>query len=126
LFSSVIENSQLTIINGLNISVPSDLDEAIIRYIEYHEWFDSRPDKIKHVRMIEDFIENNKIPQNVFFDKIHYYLKFSTQLDSRRVSQNSLFRKFQRILRKFKSAYVYLNKNGVAKTLRYSYQKVMG
>ena len=124
LFSSVIENHQKQIYDGVEIFIPSDIDEAIIRYLEYHEWFDSRPDKIKHVKMIELFLINKKIEELNFLNKVHYYLKFPLNLDSRRVSQNSYLRKLYSFLRKFKTAYIYFKENGLIKTLKFSLNKL--
>lgn len=124
LFSSVIEGHQKITFGDVKISVPAYLDDAIIRYIEYHEWFSIRPDKIKHIHMIEDYFLEKKIDKVLFLNKVHYYLKFPIQLDSRRVYQNSLFRKLQRFLGKFKTAFNYYNKNGLNKTIKLIFEKL--
>ena len=117
-FVNVIENHQILKFNNQKIIVPSHIDESIIRYIEYHEWFDSRPDKIKHVHMIEEFINDKKINRKTFFNKIHYYLKFPIQLDSRRVSQNSLIRKLSRLFKKFKRVLKTMRTEGILSTCK--------
>ena len=58
---------------NLNIAVPSSIDEALLRYIEYQERYSKRPDKIKHIQFIQDKIASNKIDLNKMFDKLHYY-----------------------------------------------------
>ena len=123
LFSSVIENSQKVSFGDMKIPVPSCLDDAIIRYLEYHEWFSIRPDKIKHIHIIEEYFLEKKIDQILFLNKVHYYLKFPEQLDSRRVSQNSLLRKVGKSFRKFKTARNYLRKNGLKETIKLTFQK---
>lgn len=123
LFSSIIENNQKITFGDLKIPVPSYLDDAIIRYLEYHEWFSIRPDKIKHVNIIEEYCVEKKIDKVLFLNKLHYYLKFPLQLDSRRVSQNSFLRKLGRFLRKFKTANNYRKKYGLKKTLKLTFQK---
>lgn len=72
-FSSVIEHSKCIQIDGLNIMVPSNIDEAILRYIEYQEWYSQRPDKIKHIEYIKDKMQSNNIDLNKMFDRLHYY-----------------------------------------------------
>ena len=123
LFSSIIENNQKINFGDLKIPVPSYLDDALIRYLEYHEWFSIRPDKIKHVHIIEEYCLEKKIDKVLFLNKVHYYLKFPVQLDSRRVSQNSFLRKLGRFLRKFKTAINYLKKHVFKKTIKLTFQK---
>ena len=56
------------------IKVPSKQDDFILRYIEYHEYYSERPDKIKHIEYIKD-----KIPRDIVqsaLDKLHYYTSF--------------------------------------------------
>jgi len=66
-FSSIIENSHFE----NNIKVPSKIDEMIIRYLEYQEYYAQRPDKIKHIEYIKEYLnEDNK---KIFFDKLNYY-----------------------------------------------------
>lgn len=75
LFSSIIDNSIITERAGCKVRVPSQLDENIIRYIEYHEYYAQRPDKIKHIDYIQQSIKNSNINSNDFFEKLHYYTK---------------------------------------------------
>lgn len=72
-FSSVIENSKTINIQGVDIKVPCDIDEAIIRYIEYQEWYADRPDKIKHILYLEENIKSNNLNVEKLFEKLHYY-----------------------------------------------------
>lgn len=55
-----------------NIYVPSQIDELILRYIEYIEWYEIRPDKIKHLDYIIDVI-NNDSEKMIFLDKLHQF-----------------------------------------------------
>lgn len=77
-FSSVIENAEYLAItedvNSLRIKVPSMIDDFILRYVEYHEYYAERPDKIKHIQYIEKFIPKDKF--EAAFDKLHYYTAF--------------------------------------------------
>ena len=75
LFSSIIEHatSKSILNNELTVKVPCLIDEIIIRYIEYHEWYAQRPDKIKHINYIEKMIDLEMVDTTLFFDKLHYY-----------------------------------------------------
>lgn len=73
LFESIIENSvPKKIKNKINVFVPSLVDELVIRYIEYHEWYGSRPDKIKHINYINEFISDPNT-KHKFLNKLHHY-----------------------------------------------------
>jgi hypothetical protein len=58
----------------LKVYIPCLIDELIIRYIEYIEWYAQRPDKIKHIDYILNYIEDLSI-KNKFLNKLHYYTK---------------------------------------------------
>jgi hypothetical protein len=57
------------------IYIPSEIDELILRYLEYMEWYEKRPDKIKHLDYILDKISDTKI-RKLFFDRLHIYAEF--------------------------------------------------
>ena len=57
-----------------HVYVPSDEDELTLRYFEYLEWFDRRPDKIKHIDYICE-IEDTLNKQR-FFENTHRYIQF--------------------------------------------------
>jgi len=65
-FSSVIENSKKEL-----VKVPNEIDEMILRYLEYQEYYADRPDKIKHIDYIKEYLSDDNKKQ--FFDKLHYY-----------------------------------------------------
>jgi hypothetical protein len=70
LFSSVIENS---ILNNQGIYTPSKIDDLLIRYLEYVEYYELRPDKIKHLHYIEKHLEDTPPLHSAFFKRLHYY-----------------------------------------------------
>ena len=75
-FYSLIENS-VPIIKTFQgkeypIYVPSRIDDLIIRYIEYLEWYKQRPDKIKHLQYLLKNIEKDKARIG-FFEKLYCY-----------------------------------------------------
>ena len=97
-FSSVIENSQTIEQNGCKVKVPSQIDESILRYIEYQEWYEQRPDKIKHIKYLEEKIKNSEIDINRLLDKLHYYTELPQVEENRQVSSSGIVRYFSYFL----------------------------
>ena len=81
-FSSVIESSSIQVLtvagDSSKIKVPSITDDLILRYVEYHEYYAERPDKIKHVEYIQNKLVSNKNKNEKvkMLDKLHYYTAF--------------------------------------------------
>ncbi|MFC2128720.1 hypothetical protein ACFLRR_02470 [Bacteroidota bacterium] len=81
LFYSVIDNrKRLQKKSNIEytIFVPSEIDDLILRYIEYYEWYKRRPDKLKHIDYIRDKIVSGSI-RNRFFDKLFLYTDMLSQ-----------------------------------------------
>ena len=117
LFSSIIENSIMTERGDCKVRVPSQLDENIIRYIEYHEYYAQRPDKIKHIDYIQQSIKNSNINLNNFFDKLYYYTEIPlTTKENINLSKPSyfiyLYKKFSSVMKQrgFKNTIVLIYK----------------
>ncbi len=55
--------------------IPSPVDGLILRYLEYLDWYEKRPDKIKHLDYILDRISEEKLKNN-FLDRLHLYAEF--------------------------------------------------
>ena len=72
--ASVVENSSVVEKNGVSVKVPSVIDDSILRYIEYQEWYAHMPDKIKHIKYLEDKFSHGEVVPNTLFDKLHYYV----------------------------------------------------
>jgi len=79
-FSSVIESSQARELTekepSVIVKVPSEVDDLILRYVEYHEYYALRPDKIKHIEYIQNKISDDKNELTQMLDKLHYYTAF--------------------------------------------------
>lgn len=115
-FSSVIENSSIKNIGGLKIKVPCEIDEAILRYIEYHEWYSQRPDKIKHIEYVMDKIENKKIDLNKILGKLHYYTELPRVKESRQVSKYGFIRYLKYLINAYKTAQKMMREKGINAT----------
>jgi len=51
---------------------PGKIDDCVLRYIEYVEWYGRRPDKIKHI----DYIMNRCAEaKERFLEKLHHYTR---------------------------------------------------
>ncbi len=73
---SVIENASIVPreFEGVQypVHVPSVVDELLLRYVEYIEWYELRPDKIKHLDYILEAVSDD--PGRIgFLDKLHLY-----------------------------------------------------
>jgi len=63
-----------------SLRIPSIIDESLLRYIEYIEWYELRPDKIKHLDYITEKIDDNTKAQ--FLNKLHFYTALPEFLES--------------------------------------------
>ena len=123
-FSSVIENSQTIEENGCKVKVPSQIDESILRYIEYQEWYGQRPDKIKHIKYLEEKIKNSEIDINRLLDKLHYYTELPQVEENRQVSSSGIVRYFSYFLNLAKKVLKVIKEKGLKETLRLIIKKV--
>lgn len=58
----------------VSVLVPSLIDDMVVRYLEYIEYYDLRPDKVKHLDYILSKLESDKAARG-FLDKLHMYTK---------------------------------------------------
>ena len=113
-FYACVYESQKKKIDDYFIKVVSDENEAILRYIEYHEWYSSRPDKIKHI----DYILENRLNNKSFFDRLHYFIAFNETLECEKKSFfKNWFEFFEGYLNKIKIVYNYIKTRGLKPTL---------
>lgn len=93
LFSCIMEGKVTETIGSIMIYRPSVVDECILRYVEYHEWYADRPDKIKHIDYIYRQLEEEKLIKPDLLSKLHYY----TQVPEISVKQINHYRLLPRI-----------------------------
>lgn len=55
---------------ALRLAVPDEIDNLVLRYLEYHEWFDRRPDKIKHADHIAQALADHPEKAKAFYDRL--------------------------------------------------------
>lgn len=74
-FESIIENSKEMKVDcnnrRINVRVPDEIDDLLLRYIEFMEWYNVRPDKIKHLEFIMNNSDEKKKGQ--LLNKLHHY-----------------------------------------------------
>jgi len=75
-FDVMIESAQEKKIKDFFIKVPNELDETILRYIEYIEYISMRPDKIKHIHYIKSRLESLNIDKEIFFSRFNHFTNF--------------------------------------------------
>lgn len=54
----------------LRLPVPEPIDNLVLRYLEYHEWYDARPDKIKHANHIAEQLKQDAQTTRSFYDRL--------------------------------------------------------
>ncbi|MEO0475282.1 MAG: hypothetical protein AAF085_04810 [Planctomycetota bacterium] len=54
----------------LRLPVPDQLDNLVLQYLEYHEWFDRRPDKIKHAEHIAEQLADDPELSAAFYERL--------------------------------------------------------
>lgn len=123
-FSSIIENYRLNNVLDFECKVPSEIDECILRYIEYHEWYSERPDKIKHIEYLTSKIVAGKTTKILMLDKLHYYITLPDVSYTHSVSSSSILRYLDYIFSIMKKTILYLKHNGIKKTLTKIFDKV--
>lgn len=117
-FSSVIENSKILNQEGCQVKVPCLIDETILRYIEYQEWYGQRPDKIKHIEYINDKISDGKVNVNQFLDKLHFYTDLPDVEESRQVSTSGFVRNLSFLLIMTRKLFTMMKQKGFKDTLK--------
>ena len=116
-FSSVIENSSTIERAGVKVKVPSEIDEGILRYIEYQECYEQRPDKIKHIEYLEEKIKIKKVNTSELLDKLHYYTRLPKVEENRQVSSSVTIRYIEYLFENIKKVIKYIKKNGFKNTV---------
>jgi len=98
LFYSIIENATSVTHyhkgNPYPLFIPSQIDDLLLRYIEYIEWYETRPDKIKHADYISKKIKSDETRINIL-DKLHAYTdipEFNYERKPSKFSKRYLFR----------------------------------
>lgn len=75
---SVLENSENSKRkfsgNEYNFKTPSVVDDCILRYIEYYEYSDIRPDKQKHLKYVERLLSEKPKLHEIFIEKLNRYV----------------------------------------------------
>lgn len=75
-FATIIDNRTSIVYEYNNkqyhVYTPSLMDDLVLRYVEYIEWYELRPDKIKHLNYILDSLSADE-GRTIFLDKLHKY-----------------------------------------------------
>lgn len=95
LFFDILKNetSFYSVYNGEEypVYVPSETDDLLLRYIEYLEWYQRRPDKIKHLDYILERISSEQ-DKLIFIDKLHNYTKLNRSSELKNTFKQSYFK----------------------------------
>lgn len=82
------------------IRIPSQIDDILLRYVEYIEWYELRPDKIKHLDYITEKLDEDK--QSQLLNKLHAYTAFPECSYSSKPRKHTLRKSVARIYSKLK------------------------
>ncbi|MDB4655127.1 hypothetical protein OAE41_00240 [bacterium] len=76
-FSKVIFSGVKVMHNDVILKVPSNVDECVLRYLEYNEYFALLPNKIKHAEFINNkFLNSATSFEEYFYDYLNYVISF--------------------------------------------------
>lgn len=77
LFESVIENAQTIPYQAGSemamVKIPSRVDDLLIRYLEFMEYYDVRPSKLKHLEFIME--QGDQETRERLLEKLHHYTR---------------------------------------------------
>lgn len=77
LFFSVIEQAETLELQHdreiVTIQVPSRVDDLLLRYLEYIEYYEERPEKLRHLDYILEAVEKLPKARIGFLEKLHRY-----------------------------------------------------
>lgn len=76
LFESIIEGAVSCEAAGCRYFIPAPVDDALIRYLEYCEYYWTGLDKIHHLDHIEALARQDDGLRPAFVDKLHHYTAF--------------------------------------------------
>lgn len=108
----VIESSMEKNVKDFIIRVPNQVDDSILRYIEYIEYISERPDKIKHVHHILSRLKNNSINENLFYDRFHHFVSIPLKPMNQNTINSNLYRNFIYISERISNAFRIIKKYG--------------
>jgi hypothetical protein len=118
-FFDVIYTSQMQNMNGLSVFVPNPINNLILRYIEFIEWFDERPDKIKHANYISQLIDNETHLSDDFFSKLNRIIQLPL-FEEANVSpkKEEYENRVQYLFKKIRRGTKFLKRNGIIATVK--------
>lgn len=123
LFSSVIENSVISeaFSDEVKIKVPCNIDDLILRYIEYQEWYSQRPDKIKHIDYIYSLYSEGE--KSKALDKLHYYIALPVPYNKPKTVTSNTIDFFKDVHSGMKKVIPCIKKEGLVATLKIIFKR---
>lgn len=112
-FDVLIESSQIKDLRQFKIKVPNDMDNCIIRYIEYIEYFSAIPDKIKHIDYINSCLNNASVNRDIFFDRLQHFIAIPTKQHVKKKLITKIFDKLEFFSLMIEKSYLEIKNNGI-------------
>ena len=123
-FYSCIFNSEEKEIQGSNIKIPNKFDDLILRYIEFLDLYNTRPDKISHVNYINKIIQHSDIDKELFDKRLFEIL--SIKLDPIESHVTGFFNsRISYLKNNLITAYNYYKINGCYKLFKKVWAKIL-
>lgn len=114
-FYAVVKEYEILEINNIKVKIANKENEAILRYIEFNEWFAQRGDKIKHI----DFILKNHLNDEKFFEKLHYLIEFRDDFECDKKSLRDKIKDYiDFLIQRYKFLINYIQTRGIKLTIK--------
>jgi len=124
LFDVVIENSILKELDDFVVKVPSIEDDCVLRYLEYVEYYERVPDKIKHAEYINSLIESTVLDKKLFFERVRYYTRLPDVKYHKKSFMDKLVEQYKYIVVRTGQAKQLLTERGLKALVLKVYSKI--
>lgn len=105
-FDVLIETSQTKKIDKFYIKVPNHVNECLIRYFEFMQYYKETPDKIKHLEFIEKTLQNEEsLDKNLFFEKLNHFTLITNNQNFERGLVNKFYKNYKYFHLLYKKSY---------------------
>lgn len=77
------------------VRVPHEVDDAVLRYVEFLEWYETRSDKVKHLDYVLSKLET-ELSRDRFLDTLHYYTRIPDNAKGTAFANSHFYNKYVR------------------------------
>ena len=124
-FDIIIESCRFATVQGCTVKVPNFIDDCILRYAEFNEYFGDRADKIKHIDFILKNIDGDDASKKKFFVRLHHFLSFQESSPERPLMREHIMRQRKYFVLQIEKVNLVLREQGIRILLRKIYDKLV-